>query len=198
MLNEISQPSNFASSIISELEHDQSVLDLGCGNGRDSLYFLSHDLKVTGVDASDIAIQKLSTLTQDNPNAKFICGDFVTDDLIYNSQYDYVYSRFTLHAINDIQEVVLLKNVTRALKNGGKFFIEARTIHDDLFGMGENLGGNMFMYDNHFRRFINPDELKSTLENLGFEIMSFAEGRGFSKTNNSDPVLLRITAKLRD
>ena len=36
-----------------------AVLELGCGNGRDSLFFLQNGLRVTGVDASDNAIRQL-------------------------------------------------------------------------------------------------------------------------------------------
>ena len=136
-------------------------------------------------------------MTKDNPDAKFICSDFVTDDEIYSSHYDYIYSRFTIHAINDNQQEILFKNILKSLNTGGKIFIEARTIHDDLYGKGKHIAGNAYIYNNHYRRFIDPERLKSEMTAAGFEIISFAEQRGFSKTIDSDPVLLRLTAKLK-
>ena len=195
MNDELLNPSSFAVSTAYELKHGRTLLDLGCGNGRDSLYFLSLGIKVTGIDASDTAIQKLITTTKDNNNAKFICGDFVTNREIYGVQYDYIYSRFTLHAINAMQEKELLHNIKHALKPDGKIFIEARTIHDDIFGKGQETDRNTFIYNGHFRRFIDPDELTEEMKFMGYEILSLEEGRGFSKTDTSDPVLLRLTAR---
>lgn len=192
---ELSHPSSFAVSISSGLEGGKSILDLGCGNGRYSIYFLSLGLMTTGIDASDIAIQRLSDITSNNSNAKFLCGDFVTSEEVYSTQYDYIYSRFTLHAITAIQERELLMNARKALIPGGKIFIEARTIHDDIFGKGEETARNTFIYDDHFRRFIDPDELAEEMRLIGYEILSLEEGRGFSKTSHSDPVLLRLTAR---
>ena len=59
----ISRPSSFAESILCELDKNGHILDIGCGNRRDSLYFLANGLKVTGIDASDIAIEKLRGIT---------------------------------------------------------------------------------------------------------------------------------------
>ena len=49
--------------------------------------------------------------------------------------------------------------MARALKPGGKFFIEVRSVHDPLYGKGEALERNAFFYDNHYRRFLVLDEL---------------------------------------
>lgn len=51
------------------------------------------------IDASDHAIKEL----QKNGlvrNSFFICDDFVTASALFTGQYDYVYSRFSLHVIN--------------------------------------------------------------------------------------------------
>jgi hypothetical protein len=73
----------------------------------------------------------------------------------------------------------------------GKFFIETRSIRDDLYGQGKRVGENAFIYDGHYRRFIDPDQFRRKLERLGFKITMFVESAGLSKTEESDPVLLR-------
>lgn len=95
-------PSLFAINTLDELKMREGgigrILELGCGNGRDSLFFAANGLHVTGVDASEQAINQLNADCQ-GKNVHFICGDFVKSEKIYSSEYEYVYSRFSIHAI---------------------------------------------------------------------------------------------------
>jgi len=46
----------------------KSLLDLGCGDGRDSIYFSNKGIKVTALDFSESGINKLK-----NQNSKIDC-----------------------------------------------------------------------------------------------------------------------------
>lgn len=59
------EPSNFAVYVEEMLPQDAHLLELGCGNGRDSLYFLSKGHDVIAVDGSDAAIDMLNKLTHE-------------------------------------------------------------------------------------------------------------------------------------
>ena len=189
------EPSQFAKEVINNLKPGKHLLELGCGNGRDSLFFLKHGIRVTAIDASDVAIEALNSITNMDDNALFVCDDFVKCKVLYQMKYDYIYSRFTLHAINEEQEDELLQNIVMALDKGGTLFVEARTIKDDLFGLGKPVEKNAYMYNEHYRRFIDCDDFKRKLLELGFEIVSIEEKTGFSKTDDSDPVLMRCIAR---
>lgn len=194
-LTEVQSPSDFARTVISYLEPGKSLIDLGCGNGRDSIYFLNHHLNVTGIDVSEEAISQLNQLKLKNGN--FVCDDFVSSKALYQVQYDYIYSRWTMHAISEQQEDELLGNARDALKEGGLFLIEARSVQDSLYGKGTSVGKHAFIYNNHFRRFMEREVFTRKLENYGFQVMSVEEGENFSKTETSNPVLVRIVASLK-
>src|SRR5262249_61919566 len=51
-------PSGFAREIADRLTPSARVLDLGCGEGRDSVYFASRGFEVTGLDVSADAVAK--------------------------------------------------------------------------------------------------------------------------------------------
>lgn len=191
-LTEIQSPSDFARTVISYLEPGKSLIDLGCGNGRDSIYFLNHHLNVTGIDVSEEAISQLNQLKLENGN--FVCDDFVSSKALYQVQYDYIYSRWTMHAISEQQEDELLGNARDALKEGGLFLIEARSVRDSLYGKGTCVGKHAFIYNSHFRRFMEKEVFARKLENHGFRVISVEEGENFSKTETSNPVLVRIVA----
>ncbi|MCH5248463.1 MAG: adenylyl-sulfate kinase [Lachnospiraceae bacterium] len=171
------------------------LLDLGCGNGRDSVFFADNDLHVIGIDASNVAIEMLQQEHEANDFLEFICDDFVTADVLFQRKYDYCYSRFTLHAINEKQEEQLINNVYKALKKDGLFMIEVRTIHDTIYGKGELVEKNAYIYNEHYRRFIDPEEITKKVIQKGFSVVYSEEGSGFSKTETDDPVLLRLVLK---
>ena len=52
----------------------------------------------------------------------FVCDDFVTCKALYQVQYDYFYSRWTIHAVSRKQEWELIKNVSSAIKKKGIIF----------------------------------------------------------------------------
>jgi hypothetical protein len=149
------------------------------------------------VDGSDAAIDNLNRITKENNNALFVCDDFVKCQALYQMQFDCIYSRFTLHAIKEEQEDELLFNVRGALESGGILCIEARTIHDEIYGKGKAVGHNAYEYNSHYRRFIDVEEFKNKLLHLGFKIDYIEEASGFSVTADSDPILMRCIASVK-
>ncbi len=174
------------------MEPGRTLVDLGCGNGRDALYFASLGLSVIAIDLSDTAIQTLRERGGDNP--RFLCGDFINAPIHRPASYDYAYSRFTIHAINQQQERMLLLAMHRAIKPGGKFFIEVRGVHDPLYGRGQPQEKNAFFYNNHYRRFIVMEELTASLQEAGFRVEYAQERTGFAPYGNDDPPVIRIVA----
>ncbi len=151
------EPSLFARWVATLIEPNRKMVELGCGNGRDAVYFAGLGIEMLALDLSKEAIEQLQK--KRILNARFLCTDFVGSDIHQPESYDYAYSRFTIHSINQTQEKQLITNVFCGLKPGGRFFIEVRSIHDPIYGKGEEVERNAFFYDCHYRRFIDMDEL---------------------------------------
>ena len=183
----------FAQFVGKYVQSERILVDLGCGNGRDSFFFNKHGLDVIGIDASESAITALSDYASESLH--FICGDFVNEDSVYNRKVDYFYSRFTIHAIDEDREKALLKNVYQSLAGGGMFFIEVRGIHDDKYGKGEKVGRNTYLLDGHFRRFININEFLNNLIETGFYVKYAEEAKGFAPYKNEDSEIIRVVVE---
>ena len=166
------------------------LLDLGCGNGRDSIYFAGRGLSVTGIDSADVAIREL----QGKADARFVCGDFVKLDGMEDGSFDFCYSRFTVHAITLEQEKDLLRSVRRVLRQGGKFFIEVRSVHDAIYGLGEAKETDAYVYEGHYRRFIRLRDFIDRLSDAGFDVVYAEESDAFAPYKDTRPVCLRVTA----
>ena len=186
------EPSPFAQYVATLVEPGRRMVELGCGNGRDAVFFAAQGLDITALDMSQEAVSQLQG--RGIANAEFLCGDFVNSDVHQPKSYDYAYSRFTIHSINRNQEQVLLNNLYRGLRPGGKLFIEVRGVNDPLFGKGRQVERNAYFYDNHYRRFIVLDELVASLEQRGFRVEYAQERTGFAPYGNDDPPVIRVVA----
>ena len=115
------RPSNFALNILTFLEPNKKILELGCGNGRDSIFFYKKRLHVTAIDQAE---KSINILKGKYPNINFIIDDFVNSKYLKENEYDYIYSRFSLHAINKDEELVLLKKAYKSLKKRGNYLLK--------------------------------------------------------------------------
>lgn len=187
------KPSLFAQYLIENfvIGSEDVLFELGCGNGRDSIFFEKNNIFVTAVDQCE---NNIKLLNEKYKNINFLAKDF-TNLSNLECKVNVVYSRFTLHAINHEGEKRTLKWAYNNLKNNGVLCVEARTLKDPIFGKGIDKGNNIWFYNNHHRRFIDALSFKNRLVEIGFEIVFFEENNGFAKFKDNDPVVLRAIVK---
>ena len=106
--------------------HCKKVLDVGCGYGRNLVYFLKNDFEVFGVDQNAEAIDEVKRLsTELNPHNQ--TENFqvaLVEDLPFDDQsFDLVICSAVLHFANDQQHFEkMVKSMRRVLKPGGYLF----------------------------------------------------------------------------
>src|SRR5690554_5078137 len=103
-------PSQFCVFVANEFPSIGTVVEFGCGNGRDSLFFARHGKSVLGIDASEAAIQVCKKMAKkDALDARFLnariesenCLDTVKNGLSEMGNGELlIYARFFLHAID--------------------------------------------------------------------------------------------------
>lgn len=188
--------SDFAEFVLKNyIDGGKFLIEMGCGNGRDSCFFAKNNVKVIGVDQSENEINFLNSKFK-NENLEFLCEDFTNLNLNRSFDYvfDYVYSRFSIHSINEEAEDRLLNWTFNNLNAGGLFLIEARSIKDTLYNEGEKISQTENFTD-HYRRYCNKDVLINKLKKLGFRIIYETESKGLAVYKNEDPYIVRIISK---
>lgn len=174
-------PSSFASFCLPYTVPEGRLLDVCCGNGRDAGFFHSRRLDVYSFDIHPLEEVDFNFQTLDLQNREL--------NFFYaNLKFHYVYCRFILHSVPEGMENYILINSNNVLLPNGLLFIEARS------DKGEIHSG----INNHYRRLINLDQLRTKLRNLNFSIIHESEDRGRSVHNEEDPLLIRIVAKKMD
>ena len=190
--NAPSFPSPFAEHVANKLNTQQDILEIGCGNGRDSKFFSSKGHHVTGLDRSGEAIELCKNLYSSEP-IEFFFGTITDIEKTNKKKYDLIYSRFVIHAMSLNEELEMLTMSYRLLNEDGQFFIECRSINDPLSEAGEILS-HTERIEGHYRRFIILEELKQRLIQVGFEIIEAIESNGLASLGEEDPVVIRVTA----
>ncbi len=111
------------------------ILDLGCGSGRDSRYFIEQGFQVTAADES----KELCRLASRYIGQEVLCLDF--QDLAFENCFDgvWVYASL-LHVPRDSIKGILAR-IHRALARGGVLYASFKA------GKGERTRGERFFND---------------------------------------------------
>ncbi len=112
------------------------ALDIGCGNGRDTLFLAANGFCVTAIDTSKVALQKLMQFARSLGLEKKV--NPIQCDARYwnypNSFFDLVTSATCLDHIPKKDLTSLLQKITMCLKPEGILFLEVHTVDDPGFG----------------------------------------------------------------
>jgi 2-polyprenyl-3-methyl-5-hydroxy-6-metoxy-1,4-benzoquinol methylase len=99
---------------LSYLPEKAHILDMGCGPGRDTKYFLDHDYQVTAFDAAE----ELVKLAQDYTRHPILHMTF--EEMIFQEEFDGIWSMASLlHLSHQELITVVDKNLIPALKPQG-------------------------------------------------------------------------------
>ncbi len=138
------------------------ALDLGVGNGRNTLFLLSESFNVTGVDSSEEGIKILKEKVGDNPNLEIILSDVMEYEP--TKQYDLILAVGLLHFLKEEDGLKLTKRIQDWTKEGGINVIGAK--------MRQNIANNLPHVFKH-------DELKGYYKKDNWDV-KFYEERGAS------------------
>ena len=179
-------PSNFATTVLSHVDKSKTLLELGCGNGRDAFFFARSGITTIAVDESTQAIEKNSKIGHDN--VSFQVADFTNleKNQFSNDNLGAIYSRFTLHSVDWEAYARTLDWCAENLNSEGLLLLEARTVNDPLCGEGTNIGKGEYN-TSHYRRFAEIQDVMKDVTSRGFELVHASK--------DDHAVVYRIIAK---
>ncbi len=155
--------SNFMRLFNKEKIYKEKILEIGCGNGRDSIYLVQRGYNVIGIDITSNAI----ALARNNKkyllknkswskNLKFIIAD--AENLPFPDNYfDAIYSIGVLHCTN------LRKSLKEAV----------RVLKDDSIGVVHFWEETLMIKTDKLKILVSAPKVKSILRKLPIKILSF-------------------------
>ncbi|QDW24352.1 class I SAM-dependent methyltransferase [Pedobacter sp. KBS0701] len=152
----------------------ETVLDAGCGTGRNLLYFLRSGAQVYGVDQNPEAIVQLKNLASAfphiNPEENFSIGP-VEHLPFENESFDLVISSAVLHfAENQEHFEAMLSSMWRVLKPGGYFFCRLAS-EIGIESLVRFIGNGRYILPDGSERFlVNQEMLVRLTKKLGGQL----------------------------
>lgn len=190
--NNILRPSQFASFVANEFNFNSNIVEIGSGSGRDA-FFLSHYYEnIISIDQSSSAISNQMDYSRLNKlsNINFICEKICSNKVLskceqfINKELPVViYSRFFIHAINEEEEKCFFDFV-KSISKYKKIYLalEYRNTNDQ---------NKIKVTDDHYRRYINDNEIAEKYRDLDLSIIFTISGTGFAKYKQDDAFVTR-------
>ena len=188
-------PSPFAAWVADRLEPRQQVLDVGCGNGRDSVHFAEQGHAVWALDASGAARQSTRQLARER-SVKVRPQDLNLNDLVstltsgarfaHREKPPDLYARFLLDTLTPDARRNFYRWARMVQRRGGLTFLEFRTYRGTL-------RARVFPF--HHRAFLDPSRVVAQIERHGGSVVHREEGVGLAPFEGENPHTCRLVVR---
>lgn len=193
----VDKPTIFAEQIIKYLPRAGNLLELGAGQGQDSLYFACQSYQVTATDLVSIGLEatKQKAETQ-NLSLDFKIADIAKPLPFPDGAFDIVYSHLGLHYLDHPGTTKLFQEIHRVLKPQGILATLFNTIEDpEINSLGfKKIEDNYYQETafNFNKRYFSVEETATFIKNLFTPLLLDNHGETYKDDIKS---LIRLVAR---
>ncbi|MCS4433788.1 methyltransferase domain-containing protein [Aquiflexum gelatinilyticum] len=146
---------------------EMKILDAGCGEGRNTIYFLQGGYQIFGVDSNPIAIQMAriyaQTIQKDYDVFRFQTS-LVGNMPFHKGAFDVVISSAVMHfATSETHFLTMMDDMMSVLKPGGIFFLRMTTGQGEMQEKSPHLGDGVYLLPDGSERFLLTDSLEKEI-----------------------------------
>jgi SAM-dependent methyltransferase len=148
------------------------ILDAGCGEGRNAIYFINQGYQIFGIDPNEVAVQYCRFLSK-SLNSTFDTHRFQLGKLeeipFHAEAFDAVICSAVLHfAENDDNFWEMIREIHRILKPGGIFWFRMTTGFGGIVEQSQALENGKFLLPDGSERFLLTQSHVDNLGKMGF------------------------------
>lgn len=163
-------------------ENKNKILDLGCGLGRNSLYFYEQGFNVTAVDGSTSAIEKFEAICKQKDYKIDVKLCDMHSLLFENSIFDAVFSFHVIYHTDSKSIKKVISEIDRVLKPGGELFVTLNSKNNTSYlkNLNYKIDENTIIKQDGIEKglphyFVNEQEAKSLLSNFEIQKLLYVE-----------------------
>lgn len=160
------EPSAFAQKMLGVFRQNgvNTLLELGAGQGRDTLFFAHNGLSVVALDYATQSVNALQTKAANLGLGERITAyrhDARTPMLLPDASVDAVYAHMLLCMYLEWHEILfVLQDVRRVLRPGGLCVWSVRTFFDPHYAAGRHIKEQMYEVGGFIIHFFNEDMIR--------------------------------------
>lgn len=149
-------------------QEKRSILDIGCGSGRNPLYFAMAGHSVTGVDKNHQALENIQHIMEQEhlSNIKTMAHDLNQPLAIQKNSFDFIYSTVALQFLKPSSISPLLTKLQALTATGGMHFL--------VFP----IKAEPYSYPESFTYLAQTNELYHFYQDSGWSILEYKEKPG--------------------
>ena len=158
-------------------EGKRKILELGSGQGRDTLLFLRNGFEICAVDYSEKGLEDLRNKAKRLGMGRFV--QTVRHDVrrplpFKANKFDACFSHMLYcMALTTAELETLSEEIRRVLKPGGLNLYTARNTHDPDYGAGIHRGEDMYEDEGFIVRYFTRDKVERLA--LGYQVLEIEE-----------------------
>lgn len=174
-------------------------LDIGCGNGKYSIFMSGKGFNVEALDKNKEILNNCKKhFKENNLKIKTILSDIQDFDFLEN-KYSLIIAKNSLHLLKSKEIELIIQKIYNSLRSEGIFFIEIFSTKDPVFRRSKKnlkiIEKNTFFVPkmNCNRHFFTKRELKKLLK--PFQILYLQQRKVEDKSNHSHNIIETIAKK---
>lgn len=154
--------------------HNMNVLEIGCGQGRDAIYFSQLGCQIHAFDISTKAVDYVSDVKKSLKlkNLNVFTHDVEIPLPFKEETFDFAYSNLALQFFDIVKLAKIFANISRVMKKNSLFLFSTKKSGDKYYDFGNKINKNAFEYKGITRYFFDQSELTDLLVKH-FEIINF-------------------------
>lgn len=171
-------------------EEDNTVLDVGCGNGNVTTQILKYQPKIKSIIGIDGSADQIDFAIKNNIDEVITYQIIKLNEINFVNKFNIVFGCCIFHWVSDQQSI--FAKIYQALKNNGKFmFVGPAANAFNISVISEaliktNKWKNMFVGFNSNRSYHTREEYNEILTQVGFEVIDIRETKTITIYDNVD------------
>jgi SAM-dependent methyltransferase len=161
---------------VNEVHKNTTLLDIGCGNGKDLNYFRQNGIDAYGVDLNA------------GDNSQYITRD---NALNISRKCDVYYLRFFVHTLRETQLDAFLANLFKITSKESYIFLETRSSKAVTDTERSETNFQSTIGDPHYRMLYSHNYLSKKVKKY-FNVFFLIEDKGFATFRGEDPYIIRM------